>query len=217
MDDAERMIADDGFPSEMLWLNDLGRNLPWTDVVSRPMQRCDHINISELRITLKAAATLAWKHPGCRIIVLIDSRVAMGAAGKGRSSSFSLNRVLRSFMLEIIGLEAYIGILFVPSRLQPADAALRLRARVALAPGPLPDWARGVLIRDFVAFDRLAALPKQTKASANSATLAVNCADLGMLTLGQKDLPFDAPLGYPGRLSAAPPRRRASTSGRFAI
>ena len=33
--------------------------------------------------------------PPGRVLVLIDSRVVLGAAGKGRSSSRSLNRILK--------------------------------------------------------------------------------------------------------------------------
>ena len=63
-----------------------------------------------------------------RQLLLLDSRVAIGAVGKGRSASLILNPVLREMLPEILAKDVYFGFLFGPSRLNPADGPSRLRA-----------------------------------------------------------------------------------------
>ena len=211
VDEAAALSPDGGFASEMIWLNELVRGLHWRDVVSKPLAKPEHINISELRIALQAALAIAQKYPCSRILVLADSRVAIGAAGKGRSGSSALNKIIRKFLPDFLALDAYVGFLFVPSRLQPADAASRLKARLACPPADLPSWARGILVGDYAPFDEIAALPKQQRPHANWATLVAKIAQAGMLTLSPKELPFDGTLGYPGE--GPPPARNRPVPG----
>ena len=135
-EEAAQLQPDGSIVGEMLWLNELSRALPWRDVRSAPLGRKEHINITELRTAVEAAITIGRRHPGCRVIILVDSRVAIGAGGKGRSCSISLNRVLRKALPELLGYDVYVGFMFVPSRLQPEDAASRLKAVLRAPPGP---------------------------------------------------------------------------------
>ena len=62
------------------------------------------------------------------MLVGIDSNVVVGALAKGRTSSRSLNRVMRSFVAEQLFAEVYVGALGVPSKRNPADTPSRRRA-----------------------------------------------------------------------------------------
>ena len=197
-DDVEQFAAEQGQASEMLWLNELSRCLPWRQTTSAPLGRREHINLTELRTAVAAALAVGRRHPGCRVIILVDSRVAIGAAGKGRSCSISLNRILRAHLPELLARDVYMGFLFIPSRLQPADAASRLRASPVAAGAPLPSWAKGILVGEYGAFDALAALPKQSKGTAGWASFVVKLAAIKIIALSPKELPFDSTLGYPG-------------------
>ena len=186
--------------SERLWLNELISALTWTTTVSTPSRKSEHINIKETRRVLHAAIAVGRKHASRKIILLPDSRVAIGAIAKGRSASQPLNSLLRRCAGDLIGCDIYVGCLFAPTRLQPADDASRLRA----APGRrqrgcgLPLWAQLLQEGRFEAFDRLADLPLQSASTARWACLALRCAAHGVLALSPKELGWDSTLGYPG-------------------
>ena len=135
-------------------------------------------------------------------MVLVDSKVTIGAAAKGRSASRLLNRELRRFAATFVARDVYVGLLFVPTRLQPSDGASRLRAEVP-RDGRLPRWAVHLMHGNTASFDWLAALPRQTRAASSWATLLCRFAELGMLKLSPKELPFDSTRGYPGEGPAA--------------
>ena len=89
-------------------------------------RECPHINVLELRAVLSLIKKLAARGAhDCRVLVLIDSRVALGALGKGRSSSRQINRVLR----QVAALALYTGIVvevvWVPTWANPSDAPSR--------------------------------------------------------------------------------------------
>lgn len=85
-----------------------------------------HINVLELRAVLALARRLVARGArDARIIILIDSRVGVGALGKGRSSSRRLNRVLRQ--LAAIGLRSGLtfDVIWIPTWANPSDAPSR--------------------------------------------------------------------------------------------
>ena len=57
-----------------------------------------------------------------RVLVLVDSAVLKGAATKGRSSSFRLNRLLRKLTAYLLGFDIYVELLWIQSDANPADA-----------------------------------------------------------------------------------------------
>ena len=85
-----------------------------------------HINVLEgealvlfLRWLLRSRA-----HHSCRIVVLLDSAVLLGATAKGRSSS-QLNRLLRKVAALTLAGNLQLHLIFVPSSENPADRPSR--------------------------------------------------------------------------------------------
>lgn len=69
----------------------------------------------------------AAHHPDSRFISLLDSRVTLGAASKGRSSSKALGRVLQGTLGYVIGGGLYPGGLHICSSKNRSDAPSRNR------------------------------------------------------------------------------------------
>ena len=87
----------------------------------------EHINIMEGKAFL---AALRWvlRRPDRhrrRLVVLIDSRVWMGAAAKGRSSSVPLLRLLRRVSALVLVSGVVVHYIYIPSKHNPADAPSR--------------------------------------------------------------------------------------------
>jgi len=107
----------------------------WRTVFRYPAASCPevkagrdppHINVLELRGILALMQRLAAQGvTDCRLLVLVDSRVCVGALGKGRSSSRRLNHVLRR--MAAVGLAAGISldVVWIPTWSNPADAPSR--------------------------------------------------------------------------------------------
>ena len=125
-EEAEAMAAGTPPMYEALWVNDLLRELPWRVCASRPVGGDAHINIRELRAALRHGIAEVGMRRSLKLMVL-DSRVAGGAMGKGRSAGRLLNAELRAVLPEILGRDLYLGFLFGPSRLNPGDPPSRLR------------------------------------------------------------------------------------------
>ena len=76
------------------------------------------------------------RHVRERVVILLDSLVARGAAAKGRSPSIPLNAELRKMVGDIIGYELYVGYHFTTTRLNPSDDPSRF---VPVRPPRQPD------------------------------------------------------------------------------
>jgi hypothetical protein len=101
----------------------------WSRVLASRWRTAEHINVLELRAALLA---LHWllSYPsalGRRVYLLVDSTVALFSLSKGRSSAPELLLVLRK--LSALLLASGVSILpgWLPSAVNPADAASRLR------------------------------------------------------------------------------------------
>lgn len=196
---------------EALWVNDLLREMPWRTVASRPVGS-EHINVRELRAALRHAFQEARGRRGLRVLSVLDSRVSIGALGKGRSASAQLNAELPAALPEILAQDLYPGFLLRPTRLNLADAPSRLRADAAPAlapsipgksepprpPGGLPGWARDILGGEFASLDALLRVPMQSRMTMGWACLTLRLAAARGRPLAPKELPFDGTLGYPG-------------------
>ena len=66
-----------------------------------------HINIREVRTLLGKVCRVGAEHPGSHVLGTADSRVLVGAAGKGRSASVVLNSELKVSIPDIIGFDIY--------------------------------------------------------------------------------------------------------------
>ena len=100
----------------------------WSEIVSARWRFADqHINTFELRAMLTAARWLSSRPAllGARVLLLSDSSVAVSAMSKGRSSSYSLLRVLRPFAALCLACGLSVWPRWLPTERNPADAASR--------------------------------------------------------------------------------------------
>jgi hypothetical protein len=100
----------------------LGLSLDWTFTASYNFPKAAHVNIQEARAIsrcVKREANIS-KQP-FRMLLLSDSMVCVGAFGKGRSSSFQLNGVLRSMLGYSVVAGIELCILWISTKCNPAD------------------------------------------------------------------------------------------------
>ena len=104
-------------------LDQLAAALDCRVCASRNFSRIEHVNIQEAKAManeLRRVATLL-DGQGVRRVCLTDSMVALGAWGKGRSSSRPLNNVLRGvFGWSVLGRVKFIP-LWISTHVNPAD------------------------------------------------------------------------------------------------
>lgn len=95
-----------------------------------------HINILELKMVKAELIDLVstFRDP-MRAVLLVDSRVVVGAFSKGRSSSRQMNRVLRSMLGWAVAGEKSLRLVWVASKSNPSDHPSRGRK----IPEPVPD------------------------------------------------------------------------------
>lgn len=103
------------------------REQVWSVIVSSRWRWPAHINLLEVEAAL---LSLRWvlSHPsavGRRIVIYSDSRVAVGALTKGRSSSFRLLRLLRRAAALVLSSGLQVHYRWLPSGENPADGPSR--------------------------------------------------------------------------------------------
>ena len=122
-------------------LDELLCSLPWKDPIGYCFKDLSHINIQECVAVLdELERQVRYGFTKCRYIIAIDSRVCVGAIGKGRSSSVALNKILRKLLATALAADVDIRVLWVSTKANPADAPSRdapLPAR-----GARPDWSQ---------------------------------------------------------------------------
>jgi hypothetical protein len=85
-----------------------------------------HINALELYALLSAVRSASRRGcAGSRLLVLSDSMVVTAAVSKGRSSSFSLLRLLRRLAATLLALDTSLVVRWIPTSVNPADAPSR--------------------------------------------------------------------------------------------
>jgi len=89
-----------------LWTS-LARGLQFGKPFRRKVRRRTHINLDEMKAALHAEGTQADRRPNSRIALGSDSQVVLGAVIKGRSSSRSLNGLLRQALPRLLGQNCY--------------------------------------------------------------------------------------------------------------
>lgn len=105
---------------------------PWKSCFSKTLHSSDHTHINEkelraARLWIRRITLRGPKH-AARHILLCDSRVVTGAINHGRSPSRRINRLLRSFVAELIGSESYVNLTWISSESNPSDPLSRNRA-----------------------------------------------------------------------------------------
>lgn len=99
----------------------------WSTAVSTPWRWPAHINKLELEATILGVRWVL-SHPdgfGSRLLMYSDSLVAVGAAAKGRSSSYHLNRSVRRLNAYLLASGLRVHQRWIPSASNPSDAASR--------------------------------------------------------------------------------------------
>ena len=126
--------------SSALWAVQLSESLVWKTCMQYTFRSRSHINLQES----KARRTLVKRLPrDRRIVICQDSRVNLGALGKGRSPSEALNSVMRTEAAYLLGKNLYVSGVHFPTWSIRADAPSRSQAPSGPRT-PLPSWFWGL-------------------------------------------------------------------------
>ena len=99
----------------------MGKTLKWKATSSYTFRQTSHINLQEARALRREVARLARnrRSGNCIQICLNDSRVVCGAVGKGRSSSYKLNGILRGMLPYLVFANISLGLIWVETDSKP--------------------------------------------------------------------------------------------------
>ena len=131
-------------PSDLV--HDVVRSLPWAARSSYVFRETSHVNLQEMRAVndeLKRAVAQGDSCPR-RQLVFSDSRVVVGAASKGGSSSLRLNGILRSMLPYACASGISLHYLWVATDENPADGPSRGKPFRYRSGVPLPGWVRAL-------------------------------------------------------------------------
>lgn len=162
LEDAGDSLQEREWFDDPLWVEDICESMPFKELFRFRFKKSGHINCLECRTYKSWLKHCSKKHPRSRVVSFLDSRVTMGAAAKGRSSSKSLSRILRSSLGYIIGGCLYPGTLHCRSSWNRADGPSRDRA----VPGPSrprPAWLLALEQGDTGPFDKMIELARWTR------------------------------------------------------
>ncbi|CAE7246280.1 unnamed protein product, partial [Symbiodinium necroappetens] len=129
---------------ENLAVNDLLLTAPWKTEACWRWRRNEHINCREAKAAQRVVSHAAAAEGDSKVSLLLDSSVARGAIGKGRSPSKALRPILlRTGAVAIAG-GVHLGLHHAPTRLNVADdptrdAELRLPGGSSLVCDQDPD------------------------------------------------------------------------------
>eukprot|EP00438_Fugacium_kawagutii_P026137 Skav233834 [mRNA] locus=scaffold2623:156193:158361:+ [translate_table: standard] len=121
---------------ESVLVNDILRTGSWSLDREWFWRRKSHINLLEASVTTSLLKQQITERYGRRFVICLDSAVARGALAKGRSSSFSLQPVLKRAAACQIGGNLYPSYSHAPTKLNVADDPTReeeLRSPCALS------------------------------------------------------------------------------------
>ena len=144
------------------WRHELCEFLHFREQFRYRFKRPGHINVNGMRTYKSWIKSLAKSAPDSRFVGMLDSRVTIGAAAKGRSSSYALTRVLKGSVAYMIGGGLYPGLLHCYSEDNRADDPTRYRS----VRGPSrekPAWFLALERGDPTLFDAVCASAKFEK------------------------------------------------------
>ena len=147
------------------WLDEICDFLPFRESFRYKFKKSGHINVNEARVYKSLIKSIAKAEPGYRFVALLDSRVTIGAASKGRSSSASLSRILQGSMGFILGGNLYPGLLHCSSSRNRSDGPSRGRELAAPTKEP-PQWFLDLERGDTRAFDCVVSSSRNPKLAA---------------------------------------------------
>ena len=147
------------------WIAELCDSLPFREVFRFKFKRPGHININETRTFKSLIKSLAKSSPSIRFPALLDSRVTIGAAAKGRSSSPGITRILQGCLAYAVGSALYPGLLHCSSGANRSDGPSRGRP-IAPPTKELPSWFDDLRRGDYARFDVVIASSRCEKLAA---------------------------------------------------
>lgn len=104
-------------------------NRDWQTIVSAPWRydNDDRIEVLEMRSVLTAVKHVLSRPSSVnsRLLILCDSQAVVGCLSKGRSSSYSLLRVVRSISSLMLAGGLRLVLRWIPTHLNPADSPSR--------------------------------------------------------------------------------------------
>ena len=121
------------------WIAEACQSLGFRELFRFRFAKPGHINVNESRVFKSWIKSLARKTHSVRVCGILDSRVTIGAAAKGRSSSVAISRVLRGSLGYVLGSAIYYSLLHCYSEDNVADGPSRGRP----VPSPqreVPRW-----------------------------------------------------------------------------
>ncbi|CAE7208910.1 unnamed protein product [Symbiodinium sp. CCMP2592] len=154
----------------------LARSLTFRTAWVVPGALGQHINIKELRGLLELERRTARVMSSARLLVGLDSQVALGAALKGRSASAGLNSLLKRSLATMVGGDLYLGLAFLASGDNPSDDGTRDRA-VRAPSEPLPSWFGRLARGDPGPLQEWLALQPEVRASKSTETFGPGTVD----------------------------------------
>ena len=119
------------------WIGELCDSLPFRECFRYKFRRAGHINVNESRTYKSFIKSISKSEPNSRVAAILDSRVTIGAAAKGRSAAIS--RVLKGCVgYQILG-NIYPGLLHCSSGKNRSDGPSRDRP-IEPPTKELPRW-----------------------------------------------------------------------------
>eukprot|EP00438_Fugacium_kawagutii_P010778 Skav220890 [mRNA] locus=scaffold3880:13453:20349:+ [translate_table: standard] len=134
------------------WIGEIADSLPFKTLFKYKFKSPNHINVLESQVYSSWIKHCAKCYAHSRVIGLLDSRVTIGAASKGRSSSFAISRVLKKTIPYLLGSNLYPGSLHVYSKKNRADAPSRDR-EVETPSKSIPKWLQELQAGAYHSFD----------------------------------------------------------------
>eukprot|EP00438_Fugacium_kawagutii_P033912 Skav205523 [mRNA] locus=scaffold4253:32384:35068:+ [translate_table: standard] len=107
------------------WISELCNSLDFRECFRYRFKRAGHINVNETRTYKSWIKSIAKDQPNSRMVGILDSRVTLGAAAKGRSSSYAISRILQGSLAYVLGANIYPGGLHCRSQDNRADEPSR--------------------------------------------------------------------------------------------
>lgn len=177
--DPSEELPDGCYETHPLWTT-VARCFPYAERWRMPCPTGKHINSLELKAYLLEEKRVCISHKSGRFLSGLDSQVCLGALIKGRSSSPSLNRLLRSNLCYPLGASIFNYHMYYPSEHNRADGPTR---HALPAPPDLdePKWMNSLREGKFDDFDSwMSSLPRiDTKSDLDfESLLNGKCVDL---------------------------------------
>eukprot|EP00438_Fugacium_kawagutii_P021739 Skav206696 [mRNA] locus=scaffold99:17529:21803:+ [translate_table: standard] len=149
-----------GFPSrpwheDPQWISEICNSLSFKLLFRYQFKRRGHINVNETRVYKSWMKAMAKTNPDSRFVGLLDSRVTIGSAAKGRSSSYSISRILQGSLAYVLGSGLYPGCLHCYSGDNRSDGPSRMKPIEGPRFQP-PQWLKELLQGDAAKFDMVA-------------------------------------------------------------